>query len=97
MIGSQFNIVYDRTRLVLDDVVFDTGNTMTNFSNHLENQGKINIGSFDQNFEATVKTGTPYKLVFTPIVQLDNTLGLITFKVKEGVKADGTQITFNIQ
>jgi hypothetical protein len=94
MIGSQFNIVYDKTRLVLDNVVFDTGNTMTNFSNHLEDKGKINIGSFDQNFEATVKTGTPYKLIFTPTVQLNNTSGLITFKVNEGVKADGTQINF---
>ena len=94
MIGSQFNIVYDRTRLVLDNVVFDTGNTMTNFSNHLEEDGKINIGSFDQNFEATVKTGTPYKLIFTPTVQLENTSGLITFRVNEGVKADGTQINF---
>jgi len=94
MIGSQFNIVYDRTRLVLDNVVFDTGNTMTNFSNHLEEDGKINIGSFDQNFEATVKTGTPYKLIFTPTVELNNTSGLITFKVNEGVKADGTQINF---
>jgi len=94
MIGAQFNIVYDRTRLVLDDVIFDTGNTMTNFSNHLEEDGKINIGSFDQNFEATVKTGTPYKLIFTPTVQLQNTSGLITFRVNEGVKADGTQIKF---
>ena len=94
MIGSQFNIVYDKTRLVLDNVVFDTGNTMTNFSNHLEESGKINIGSFDQNFEATVKTGTPYKLIFTPTVQLQNTAGLIIFRVNEGVKADGTQINF---
>ncbi len=94
MIGAQFNIVYDRTRLVLDNVIFDTGNTMTNFSNHIEEDGKVNIGSFDQNFEATVKTGTPYKLVFVPIVELQNTSGLITFKVNEGVKADGTQIKF---
>jgi hypothetical protein len=94
MIGAQFNIVYDKTRLVLDNVIFDTGNTMTNFSNHIEEDGKINIGSFDQNFEATVKTGTPYKLIFVPIVELQNTSGLITFKVNEGVKADGTQIKF---
>ena len=94
MIGAQFNIVYDKTRLSLDDVIFDTGNTMTNFSNHIEEEGKINIGSFDQNFEATVKTGTPYKLIFVPTVQLQNTSGLITFKVNEGVKADGTQIKF---
>jgi len=94
MIGAQFNIIYDKTRLVLDNVIFDTGNTMTNFSNHIEEDGKINIGSFDQNFEATVKTGTPYKLIFVPTVQLQNTSGLITFKVNEGVKADGTQIKF---
>ena len=94
MIGAQFNIIYDKTRLVLDNVIFDTGNTMTNFSNHIEEDGKINIGSFDQNFEATVKTGTPYKLIFVPIVELQNTSGLITFKVNEGVKADGTQIKF---
>jgi hypothetical protein len=94
MVGSQFNIVYDRTRLVLDNVVFDTGNTMTNFANHLENEGKINVGSFDQNFESFVKVGTPYKIIFTPIVELNNTSGLVSFKVKEGVKADGTQINF---
>ena len=94
MIGAQFNITYDNTRLVLDNVIFDTGNEMTNFSNHLEEDGKINIGSFDQNFEAVVKTGTPYQLIFTPTVTLSNTSGLITFKVNEGVKADGTQIKF---
>ena len=96
MVGSQFNIVYDNTRLVLDDVVFDTGNEMTNFANHLEENGKINIGSFDQNFTTNVKIGTPYKLIFTPTVQLQNTSGLISFKVNEGVKADGTQINFII-
>jgi hypothetical protein len=94
MVGSQFNIVYDRTRLVLDNVVFDTGNTMTNFVNHLENEGKINVGSFDQNFESFVKVGTPYKIIFIPTVELNNTSGLVSFKVKEGVKADGTQINF---
>lgn len=97
MVGSQFNIEYDKTRLQLKDVVFDTGNEMTNFSNHIENEGKIRVGSFDQNFSSEVKVGTPYKLIFTPLVQLNNTSGLITFKVKEGVKSDGTQIKFNIQ
>lgn len=97
MVGSQFNIEYDKTKLVLQEVIFDTGNEMTNFSNHIESEGKINIGSFDQNFTSFVKVGTPYKLVFTPTQQIDNTIGLITFKVKEGVKMDGSQILFNIQ
>lgn len=97
MVGSQFNITYDKTRLILKDVIFDTGNTMTNFSNHIENDGKINIGSFDQNFETTIKTGDVYKLIFTPRVQLTNTSGLITFGVKEGVRMDGTQIKFTMR
>ena len=97
MIGTQFNIVYDDTRLELKNVIFDTGNEMTNFANHIEEEGKVNIGSFDQQFEQTVKTGTPYQLIFTPLVELSNTSGLISFKVNEGVKADGTQIKLNME
>ena len=96
MEGSQFNIVYDPNILTLDDVIFDTGNTMTNFANIVE-EGKVRVGSFDQNFDATVKQGTPYKLIFNPNEAIQNTSGLISFRVKEGVKADGTQIKFIIE
>ena len=96
MVGSQFNIVYDPNVIQLENVIFDTGNTMTNFSNIVQS-GIVRVGSFDQNFEATVKEGTPYKLIFTPLETIENTSGLISFKVKEGVKADGTKINFIIQ
>ena len=96
MVGSQFNIVYDPNVIQLENVIFDTGNTMTNFSNVIQD-GYVRLGSFDQEFESTVKQGTPYKLVFTPIENITNASGLISFRVKEGVKADGTQINFNIQ
>jgi len=94
LIGTQFNVKYNTTVLTLDNVIFDTGNEMTNFSNI--DGDKIRIGSFDQNFNATVKTGTPYKLIFTPNEAIQNTSGLITFKVTEGVKDDGTQVNFII-
>lgn len=96
MVGSQFNIVYDPNVLSLENVVFDTGNEMTNFSNIVQ-EGIVRVGSFDQNVSSTVKQGTPYKLIFTPLETIDNTSGLISFRVKEGVKADGTQINFIIQ
>jgi len=96
MVGSQFNIVYDPNVLSLENVIFDTGNDMTNFSNIVQD-GLVRVGSFDQNVSATVKQGTPYKLVFTPLENITNASGLISFRVKEGVKADGTQINFNIQ
>lgn len=96
MVGSQFNIVYDPQILVLDNVIFDTGNTMTNFSNIIED-GKVRIGSFDQNLTTTINVGTPYKLIFTPLEEVSNTSGLISFRVKEGVRADGSQIKFIIE
>ena len=95
LIGTQFNITYDANILTLDDVVFDTGNEMTNFATTVGGN-EVRVGSFDQNFNATVKTGTPYKLIFTPNEAIQNTSGLITFKVTEGVKNDGTQVQFII-
>jgi len=97
LVGTQFNINYDDTILSLDNVVFDTGNEMTNFATHREEQARINVGSLDQNGDITIKTGIAYKLIFTPNIELQNTAGLITFKLTEGVKTDGTKIKFNIQ
>ena len=96
MVGSQFNIVYDPNILSLENVIFDTGNEMTNFSNVIE-AGYVRVGSFDQNVSSTVKAGTPYQLIFVPVEDISNASGLISFRVKEGVKADGTQINFIIQ
>ena len=97
VVGTQFNVKYDSSILTLDNVIFDTGNEMTNFANHKEDLAKVNIGSLDQNGEITIKTGVAYKIIFTANEQLNNTSGLITFKLTEGIKADGTKVNFNIQ
>jgi len=97
VIGTQFNINYDDTILTLDNVIFDTGNTMTNFANHKQQQAKVNIGSLDQSGEVSIKTGNAYKLIFTPNETLQNTSGLVTFKLTEGIKADGQKVQFIIQ
>lgn len=95
MAGAQVNLNYDTSRLEFSEVIFDSGNTMTNFAN--EQDGKIFIGSLDLKGENTVKTGTPYKVIFTPKETLTNTAGLVSFGVTEGVKTDGTKVKFNIQ
>tara|TARA_E500000318_G_C3565818_1_gene215579 strand:- start:173 stop:1870 length:1698 start_codon:yes stop_codon:yes gene_type:complete len=97
IIGTQFNVNYDDTILSLDDVIFDTGNSMTNFANHKEQEAKVNIGSLDQLGEVAIKTGAAYKLIFTPNETLQNTSGLITFKLTEGIKADGQKVKFIIK
>jgi len=95
MAGTQFNLTYDSNILEFSEVLFDTGNEMTNFANNRD--GKLFIGSLDLNGEKTVKVGTPYKVIFTPKETLTNTAGLVSFGIKEGVKTDGTKVKFNIQ
>ena len=97
VVGTQFNIKYDDTILTLENVIFDTGNTMSNFANHKQNLAKVNIGSLDQNGNVSIKQGTAYKLVFTANETLQNTSGLITFKLTEGIKADGQKVKFIIK
>ena len=97
VIGTQFNVKYDNTILTLSNVVFDTGNEMTNFANHKPELAKIGVGSLDQEGNISIKTGIAYKLIFTANEQLNNTSGLITFELTEGIKADGTKVNYIIQ
>jgi len=90
--GSQFKIVFDNNILTLDDIVYDTGNTMTNFGTVKANVASF--GSLDYNGDVSVKTGRPYRLIFTANENITNTAGLISFKIIEGVKADGTKVKF---
>ena len=97
VVGMQLDITYDKNILTFENGTFDTGNEMTNFLNHKLDQSKIFVGSLDQSGKVSVKTGTPYKLVFTPKQTITNTIGLVTFKFVEGVKSNGTKVNFNIQ
>ena len=97
LVGTQFNIKYDKTILTLDDVIFDTGNDMTNVSTHFGDKSAVRIGSIDPDGGTAIKLGNAYKLVFTPGVTITNTAGLVSFEFTEGVKADGTKVKFIIK
>lgn len=88
--GLEFILEYDNTKLELETVVFDTGNSITNFSTNKDN--RITFGSIDQTKTARVKVGTPYKLVFTPKVGLTNTTGLFYFVLVDGVDSNGDKV-----
>lgn len=92
LIGTQFKIKYDKSILTLEDIKYDTGNTMTNFGSVKD--GVASFGSLDYQGDVSVKTGTPYQLVFIPNEAITNTAGLVSFKIVEGVKADGTKVKF---
>ncbi len=96
MVGSQFNIVYDPNVIELGNVIFDTGNTLPPFSPIVE-EFLLLLFSFSQNFADPFPPVTTSPLLFHPLQNIQNTSGLISFRVKEGVKEDGTQINFIIQ
>lgn len=93
--GLQIIMNYDSTKLSLDNVIFDAGSTITNFSTKSED--RLTFGSIDQLKTARIKTGTPYKLIFTPKVPLQNTAGLFFFVLADAVDATGKKINLTIE
>jgi hypothetical protein len=93
--GLEVIMNYDESKLTLDNVIFDAGSTITNFSTH-EN-GRLTFGSMDQLKTARIKIGTPYKLIFTPKTQLTNTAGLFYFVLSDAVDASGKKINLIVE
>ncbi len=93
--GLEVVMNYDESKLTLENVIFDSGSTMTNFSTHKD--GRLTFGSIDQLKTARIKTGTPYKLIFTPKVQLTNTAGLFYFVLSDAVDGSGNKINLIVE
>jgi hypothetical protein len=93
--GAEYQIGYDDSKLALEDIKFETGNTITNFSTHKGNI--ITFGSIDKLGTSTVKPGTPYKITFTPKTPLTNTSGLIFTYFAEAVDQKANKVILNIK
>jgi hypothetical protein len=93
--GLQVVMNYDSTKLNLDNIVFDAGSTITNFSTR--DNGRLTFGSIDQLKTARIKIGTPYKLIFTPKEPLTNTAGLFFFILADAVDGFGKKVDLTIE
>jgi hypothetical protein len=93
--GLQVIMNYDESKLTLDNIIFDAGSTITNFSTHKD--GRLTFGSIDQLKTARIKVGTPYKLIFTPKTSLTNTAGLFYFILSDAVDAKGNKIDLIVE
>ncbi len=93
--GLQVIMNYDSTKLTLENVIFDAGSTITNFST--KDDGRLTFGSIDQLKTARIKTGTPYKLIFAPKVALTNTAGLFFFVLADAVDGAGNKVELTIE
>lgn len=93
--GLEVIMNYDESKLTLDNIIFDAGSTITNFTT--DKNGRLTFGSIDQVKTSRIKTGTPYKLIFTPKVQLANTAGLFYFVLSDAVDAKGNKIDLIVE
>jgi hypothetical protein len=93
--GIEVILQYDNTKLTLTDVIFDAGSTVTNFSTN--NDNRITFGSLDQIKTSRIKTGTPYKLIFTPKETLTNTAGLFYTVLSDAIDATGKKINLIVE
>ena len=88
----QLKLDYDNTRLAFEEVVFDTGNTTTNFGS--AKNGRVNLGSINSNGEAIPENST-IKVVFGGDV--DSTIGLVNIFNTDATSITGLQQILKLQ
>jgi hypothetical protein len=93
--GLEVILQYDNTKLIFDNVSFDAGANVVNFSTN--NEGRLTFGSMDQIKTGRIKTGTPYRLTFTPKETLANTAGLFYTVLADAVDGKGNKINLIVE
>jgi hypothetical protein len=90
LVGTQFNLNYDNTSLKFEKVDFTTKGNATNFGT---NRGTyITLGSLITDGSATLDKTTEYRVVFTPIGNIKDILGLTSISTTDAVNKDGKQL-----
>lgn len=93
--GLEVILQYDNSKLTFDNISFDAGPSVTNFSTN--GDGRLTFGSMDQNKTARIKIGTPYKLTFTPKETITNTAGLFYTVLADAVDGNGNKINLIVE
>ena len=93
--GLEVILQYDNSKLTFDNIAFDAGANVTNFSTNVD--GRLTFGSMDQTKTARIKVGTPYKLTFIPKQTLTNTAGLFYTVLSDAVDGSGNKINLIVE
>jgi hypothetical protein len=94
LVGTQFQLNYDNTRLKFDKVEFITKGNPTNFGTNKGNS--INIGSLITSGGILDKT-TEYRIIFTPIGNITDILGLTSISTTDAVNKAGRQLKVKLK
>jgi hypothetical protein len=93
--GLEVILQYDNSKLTFDNISFDAGANVTNFSTN--GDGRLTFGSMDQMKTGRIKIGTPYKLTFTPKETITNTAGLFYTVLADAVDGNGNKINLIVE
>ena len=94
LVGTQFELNYDNTKLKFEKVQFITKGNPTNFGT---NRGSsINIGSLLTSGDVLDKT-TEYRVIFTLLNNTTDILGLTSISTTDAVNRAGTQLKVKIK
>ena len=93
--GLEVILQYDNSKLTFDNISFDAGANVTNFSTN--GDGRLTFGSMDQMKTGRIKIGTPYKLTFIPKETITNTAGLFYTVLADAVDGNGNKINLIVE
>jgi hypothetical protein len=93
--GLEVILQYDNSKLTFENISFDAGPNVTNFSTN--GDGRLTFGSMDQMKTGRIKIGTPYKLTFTPKETITNTAGLFYTVLADAVDGNGNKINLIVE
>ncbi len=94
LVGTQFQLNYDNTKLKFEKVDFITKGNPTNYGT---NKGSyISLGSLITNDGLVLDNTTEYRITFTPINPLTDILGLTSISTTDAVNRAGKQLKIKL-
>jgi hypothetical protein len=95
LVGTQFQLNYDNSKLKFEEVEFKTKGNPTNYGN---NRGSfINIGSLITNGNGVLDNTTEYRVIFSLLSNTTNILGLTSIAETDAVNSNGSQLNVKIK
>lgn len=94
LVGTQFQLNYEKNVLKFEKAEFITKGNPMNYATDKGNY--INLGSLISNGSTTLDKTTEYKITFSPLILLSDTLGLTSISVTDAVNKNGTQLKIKI-
>jgi hypothetical protein len=94
VVGTQFQLNYDNTKLKFERVEFIANSNAMNYGTNRGNF--ISIGSLITNGNGVLDKTTEYKVLFTPIGSINSILGLTSVSTTDAVNKDGKQLKVKV-